>query len=65
MKNLDQDTDQNSDLKVLSSEMDPAESRLIRQVFMKERGTEEKIRQSPILWEPFTVTVSSQTVIGN
>jgi hypothetical protein len=51
MKNLDQDTDPNSDLKVLSSEMDPAESRLIRQVFTKERGTEvfRKIRLSPIL----------------
>jgi hypothetical protein len=27
-------------LKVLSSEMDPAEIRLIRQVFIKERGAE-------------------------
>jgi hypothetical protein len=64
MKNLDQDTDPNSDLKVLSSEMDPAESRLIRQVFTKERGTEVfiKIRLFPILREPFTVTASSHIV---
>jgi hypothetical protein len=37
MENSDQDTDPNSGL---SSEMDPAECRLIRQVFIKERGTE-------------------------
>jgi hypothetical protein len=39
-------------LKVLSSEMDPAESRLLRQVFIEERGAEvlRKIRPShPIL----------------
>jgi hypothetical protein len=36
---------------ILSSEMDPAESRIIRQVFIKERGAEifRKIRQSLIL----------------
>jgi hypothetical protein len=39
-------------LKVLSSEMDPAEIRFIRWIVIKERGAEvflEKIRPSPIL----------------
>jgi hypothetical protein len=38
-------------IKVLSSEMDQAEIRLIRQVVIKERGAEflEEIRPSPIL----------------
>jgi hypothetical protein len=42
-------------LKVLSSEMDPVEIRLIRKVFIKGRGAEvvRKIRPSPILREPF------------
>ncbi len=42
-------------LKVLPSEMDPAEIRLIRYEFIKEKGTEVfgKIWPSPILWEPF------------
>ncbi len=40
-------------LKVLSSEMDPAEIMFIRKVFIKERGAEvfRKISLSPILWE--------------
>jgi hypothetical protein len=37
-------------IKVMSNEMGPAEIRLIRKVFIKERGTEvfRKIRPSPI-----------------
>ncbi len=44
-------------LKILSSEMDQAESRLIRRPFLKEtsRRVFRKIRPSPIEWEPFKV----------
>ncbi len=42
-------------LKVLYREMDRAEVRFIRKVFIKERSAEifRKIRPSPILWDPF------------
>ncbi len=36
-------------IKVLSSEMDPAEIRLIRQVVIKERGTEVFRKNLPIV----------------
>ncbi len=44
-------------LKVLSSEMDPAEIRFIRKAFYfsERRGGFIKIRLSPILWEPLQI----------
>ncbi len=50
-------------LKVLSSEMDLAESGLIWWIFIKERGAEifSKFRTPPMLWEPVKVTAASRT----
>jgi hypothetical protein len=44
-------------LKILSSEMDPAEIRFIQKAFIKERGAEifRKILPSPTLCEPFKI----------
>jgi hypothetical protein len=56
----------NGTLKVLSSEMDPAESRLIRQIFIKGSIAEafKKIRPSPNEWELFNARAPSRTVIA-
>ncbi len=53
-------------LKVLSSEMDPAEIRLIRRTLLKESSRRgfSKILPSPIDWEPFNSRAPSRTVIG-
>jgi hypothetical protein len=46
-----------SGLKVLFSEMDLAEIRLIRKVIIKQRGAAvfRKFRPPPILWEPLSM----------
>ncbi len=54
-------------LKVLSIEMDLAESSLIRQVVVKNWGSEvlRKIRSFPILWAPVRDSATHRTAIGN
>jgi hypothetical protein len=54
-------------LKVLSSEMDPAEIKFIRKACIKERGVEvfRKIRQSPIRREPFKDSAPPLKAVGN
>jgi hypothetical protein len=53
-------------LKVLSNEIDPAEIRFIRKIFIKERGAEvfRKICPSAILREPFKATATPRTAVG-
>ncbi len=54
-------------LRVLSSEMDPAEIMFSWKTLIKEIGEEivRKIGPSPILWEPFKVTAQSRTAVGH
>jgi hypothetical protein len=49
-------------LKILSSEMDPAETRFIQKVFR--RGDFLKISPSPILSEPFKDSPPSREAVG-
>ncbi len=60
---------QERDLKVLSSEMDSAEIRLIRLIFIKGRGAAVLKNSSvphPVRgWEPFKDSAPSNTVIGH